>query len=169
MDMYPDKHGTHIRLLQVQPDYLEEIHRTFAEEVQRLETSGGQMIIPEWTVRSTAANYTFRDVRVTAHDLRSHVFQPGVLTALDVVLSLGEQGQLPAVKLTWYESIGLADPVQHYWVEQMGDAVANGGCGFVYETGPLAFRGFIGSHIHIPSDTRVMVSPEYALWFWICQ
>ena len=169
MDMYPDKNGTHIRLLQVQPDYLEEIHRTFAEEVQRLETSGGQMIIPEWTVRFPAANYTFRDVRVTAHDLRSHVFQPGVLTALDVVLSLGEQGQLPAVKLTWYESIGLADPVQHYWVEQMGDAVANGGCGFVYETGPLAFRGFIGSHIHIPSDTRVMVSPEYALWFWICQ
>ena len=91
-----------------------------------------------------------------------------VVTALDALLSLGEQGQLPVLKLTWYERIGTADPVQHYWVEQIGDSAAYGGCGFVYETGPQEFAGFRGTHIHIPSDLRVTVSPEYALWFWIC-
>lgn len=25
-----------------------------------------------------------------------------------------------------------------------------------------------GNHIHMPSDVRVTVSPEYALCFWIC-
>jgi hypothetical protein len=43
-----------------------------------------------------------------------------------------------------------------------------GGCGFVYETGPNSFAGFSGTHIHIPADVRVIISPEYALWFWIC-
>ena len=29
-------------------------------------------------------------------------------------------------------------------------------------------RVTLRSHIHIPSDIRGTVSPEYALWFWIC-
>jgi hypothetical protein len=41
-------------------------------------------------------------------------------------------------------------------------------CGFVYEAGPRSFSGFSGTHIHIPCDARPIVSPEYALWFWIC-
>ncbi len=168
MDMYPYKNQTHIRLLKARSESVEAIFHTFEEEVERLEKNGGQVIIPELTVRAPQANYVFRDVVVTPHNVRSDVLQPGVITALDALLSLGEQGQLPALKLTWYERIGTADLVQHYWVEQIGDAVAHGGCGFVYETGPREFSGFRGSHIHIPSDLRVTVSPEYALWFWIC-
>jgi hypothetical protein len=58
--------------------------------------------------------------------------------------------------------------VDTYYLEQIDEAEAYGSCGFVYETGPRDFSGFTGSHIHIPSDVRVTVSPEYALWFWIC-
>ena len=105
---------------------------------------------------------------MTAHDVRSDVLQPGVTTALDALVSLAEQGELSGLKLTWYERIGRADPVDSYWVEQVNDAVAYGGCGFVYETGPGAYPGFSGTHIHIPADVRITVSPEYALWFWIC-
>jgi hypothetical protein len=53
-------------------------------------------------------------------------------------------------------------------VEQINDSRSVGGCGFVYESGPEQFSGFSGTHIHIPSDARVIRSPEYALWFWIC-
>jgi hypothetical protein len=168
MDMYPYKNGTEIRLRPATPDYLVSIYDTFEEEVERLKANGGQVLIPRLTIRSPLADYHFQDVAVTAHGVRSDVLQPGVVTALDALLSLGEQGRLPALKLTWYERIASADPVQHYWVEQIGDAVAEGGCGFVYETGPRAFSGFTGSHIHIPADLRPTVSPEYALWFWIC-
>lgn len=44
----------------------------------------------------------------------------------------------------------------------------SGSCGFVYEIGLDEFSGFNGSHIHIPLDVRMIVSPEHALWFWIC-
>lgn len=168
MDMFPYKNGMSIRLLRPNAEYVEQIYRTFAEEVERLERNGGQVILPELAIRSPNANYVFRDVVVTPHNVRSDVFQPGVVTALDALLSLGEQGELPALKLTWYDRIGSADPVQHYFVEQIGDSVAYASCGFVYETGSTEFHGFIGSHIHIPSDLRATVSPEYALWFWIC-
>jgi len=168
MDMFPYKDGTRIRLYKERAENLERIHRTFEEEVARLERNGGQVIIPEVTIRSPRANYTFRDVVVTPHNVRSDALQPGVVTALDALLSLGEQAELPVLKLTWYDRIGSADPVQHYFVEQIGEAEAYGGCGFVYETGPQEFAGFRGTHIHIPSDLRVTVSPEYALWFWIC-
>jgi hypothetical protein len=168
MDHFPYKDGTTIRVFKARADQMEQIYQTFRHEVERLERNGGQVVVPEIIIRSPQANYTFRDVVVTPHNVRSDALQPGVVTALDALISLGEQGQIPALKLTWYENIGSANPVQHYFVEQIGDSVAYGSCGFVYETGPKSFGGFGGTHIHIPSDLRVTVSPEYALWFWIC-
>jgi hypothetical protein len=90
------------------------------------------------------------------------------VTGLDAILSLAEHGELSDLKLTWYGTIGTADPVQHYFVERIDSDEALGTCGYVYETGPTEYSGFRGTHIHIPSDLRVTVSPEYALWFWIC-
>ncbi len=29
-------------------------------------------------------------------------------------------------------------------------------------------KGFRGNHIHLPSDTRIINSPEYVLYYWIC-
>jgi hypothetical protein len=168
MDMFPYKNRTHVRLYRPGAENLDHIYRTFEREVARLDKNGGQVIIPEVTIRSPGANHTFRDVAVTPHTVRSDVLQPGVVTALDALLSLAEQGELPALKPTWYDRIGSADPVHHYFVERIGESEAYGGCGFVYETGPEDFKGFRGAHIHIPSDLRITVSPEYALWFWIC-
>jgi hypothetical protein len=168
MDMYPYKNDTQIRLYIEREQRLADIYRTFREEVARLARNDGRVIIPELMIQSPSGERTFRDVEATAHDVRSDVLQPGVVTALDALLSLAEQGELSGLKLTWYERIGAADPVDSYWVEQIDDAEAHGGCGFVYETGPRDFAGFSGSHIHIPPDVRVTVSPEYALWFWIC-
>jgi len=169
MDMYPYKDGTEIRLKRQSEEYIARICRTFGDEVLRRMQNGGEVILPEVVIQGPGGNVmTFTDVKVTAHNVRSDVLQPGIITALDILLSLGEQGKLSNTKLTWYESIGRADPVDSYWVEQIDEDIAYGGCGFVYETGPKEFSGFAGSHIHIPSDVRVIVSPEYALWFWIC-
>jgi len=168
MDMYPYKNNTRIALKREDDERLDAIHDTLREEVARLAQNGGRVILPSLAIRSPVTDWTFEDVVVTPHDVRSDVLQPGVVTALDALISLREQEQLPTLKLTWYERIGRADPVDSYWVEQVDDAEATGGCGLVYETGPSRFSGFSGSHIHIPADVRVTVSPEYALWFWIC-
>ena len=168
MDSYPYKNGTRFRLFPEREQRVEAIHLTFRDEVERLARNGGQIVIPDLVIDSPYGNWGFQDVVVTSHDIRTDVLQPGVVTALDALLSLAEQGELRNLKLTWYERIAGADPVDSYWLEQVDEAVAVGGCGFVYETGPRAFPGFRGSHIHIPADVRATVSPEYALWFWIC-
>jgi len=168
MDMYPYKYETEVQVYREREDHLANIYRTFEEEVARLAEHSGQIIIPELGIRAPGSNHVFQNVAVRPHDVRSDVLQPGVVTALDALISLAEEGRLSNLSLTWYERIARADPVDSYWVERMDEAQASGGCGFVYETGPRLFSGFSGSHIHIPSDVRVTVSPEYALWFWIC-
>ncbi|MBN1262310.1 MAG: hypothetical protein JXB35_16645 [Anaerolineae bacterium] len=168
MDMYPYKNRMWIQLIQGEEEWRARVHRTFRQEVARWNREGQRAIIPDFTIRTPIETWTFKDVEATAHNARSDVLQPGVATALDALISLTERGDLPGLGLTWYESIGAADPVDSYWVEELGASVASGGCGFVYETGPRGFVGFSGSHIHIPADVRVIRSPEYALWFWIC-
>jgi hypothetical protein len=170
MDMYPYKDGTTFRLSQRRADVLGRIYNSFREEVARLRMNQGKIIIPEVAITSTkfSEDLEFENVMVTPHNVRNDIFKPEVVTTLDILLSLLEQGELSQIKLTWYEQIGTADVVDSYWTEQINQAEAYNTCGFVYETGPLAFSSFRGSHIHIPSDVRVIVSPEYALWFWIC-
>jgi hypothetical protein len=99
--------------------------------------------------------------------LRSDVFQEGVITAIDTILSLGDMGKLP-YELKWYDSIGSAQIVRQYFVERIDKDRAYDRCGFVYESGPFKYRGFQGNHIHLPSDTRLINSPEYVEYFWIC-
>jgi hypothetical protein len=165
MDMFPYKNDMQFWLHRERGDRLTTIYDSFVREVDRLAQNAGKIIIPEVSIRSPKSNTLYRNVEVTAHDVRTDVLQPGVVTGLDAILSLAEQGELSELKITWYERIGSANPVDSYWLEQIDRAEAEGTCGFVYETGT---RGIGGNHIHLPSDVRVTVSPEYTLWFWIC-
>ena len=70
------------------------------------------------------ASHSFRRVAVTAHD----VLQPGVVTALDALISLTEEGSLSNLMLTWYERIAGADPMDSFWVERMDIERADGSC-----------------------------------------
>jgi hypothetical protein len=168
MDQYPYKRGTTLRIKREGADRMQELAQTFRDEVARLEAHGGQTIVPEVRIDSPRDNLRFTDVLVTPHDTRTDMLQPATLTGLDIILSLQDQGQLSDVRLTWYNRIGRADPVETYFVERINDAVASGKCGFVYEAGPTRYAGFRGNHVHIPSDVRVIVAPEYSRWFWIC-
>jgi len=87
----------------------------------------------------------------------------GVPTAVDVIASLGEQGQL-TYELVWEEYLGLA-VVKSFFLHAINNDAHSGRCGFVYEVGePTAQRG---NHIHLLPDLRVMHSPGYATFFWI--
>lgn len=165
MDMYPYKDNTTIHVHREQASTIQQIEITFAEEVRRKENNDGRVIIPKVIIRGHSFQATFEDVEVFPHDLRSDSLRSGVITAIDVIMSLGDRG-LITYELKWYEKIGSADPVLNYWVEGINDDIAYGSCGFVYETGSedTHYR----NHIHIPSDQRILVSPDYEEWFWIC-
>ncbi len=110
-DMYPYKNGAQLRVHKENDARLDAILESFRQEVDRLASHGGQVIIPDITIRSPDWTRVFQDVIVSAHDLRSDLLQPGAVTGLDALLSLGEDGELSRLKLTWYEGIGCADPV----------------------------------------------------------
>lgn len=167
MDHYPWKEGATLSMKQIPQGRINEIYSTFLEGVDRLQMNDGYVVIPEVSIIGRSFTETFTDVRVTAHDLRSDIFQDGVITGIDVILSLTDQGLITS-ELQWYESMGYADIVKSYWVESILNDTSVGTCGWVYDSGSLEFRGFLGNHIHIPSDTRVLNSPEYTQWFWIC-
>jgi hypothetical protein len=175
IDQYLVKDETFIRLYQERNSRLVTLFTEFRKEVERLEESDGIVIIPKVSIEGPGRVHDIvaENVTITAHNSRLDLFRPGTITALDILLSLGEQGILTQLGVAWYDTIFAADPVDHYFVEQIQageafDAQAYGSCGFVYEVGSRKLVGFSGAHIHIPTDARVLVSPEYALWFWIC-
>lgn len=166
-DHYPYKDRMYIRFYQTKKEAIDSIYQAYREEGSRKAESGGKVIISSVLIKGLTVDLKFYDVEVTAHDLRSDSFQPGVITAIDVVMSLADQGKL-SYDLKWYDSIGASGIVRSYWVERIDEDESFARCGFVYESGPVKYIGFRGNHIHIPSDSRVINSPEYLEMFWIC-
>lgn len=164
MDYYPYKDNMYIRVQHVTNEVRERIHKTFKEEVERKKD---KTVIPLVIIKGIKTDLQIENVEVAAHNLRNDYFQDGVITAMDVVLSLADQGLL-SYDLYWYDSIGTADIVRSFWVNRINQDESRGRCGFVYEAGSLQYFGFKGNHIHIPADLRVIMSPEYVEFFWIC-
>ena len=169
MDHYPYKDKMTIELEITEATVIAAIHEGWKKEVDRTNANGGQIIAPRITIRGPPNEDTleFSNVTVTAHNLRNDMFQDGVITAVDTIISLADQGKI-TYDLTWYESIGTTEVVQTYYVEQIDEWQAYGTCGFVYESGSEKYESFQGNHIHIPSDIRIINSPEYVLYYWIC-
>jgi hypothetical protein len=167
LDHYPWKDGATLIFQTFKPSHLERAYSYYREEAERKQANDGKIIVPRVIINGRKFQGEFLNVEVTPHNLRNDIFQEDTITALDVILSLGDQGKIE-YSLQWYESIGTAGVVKNYWVEKINDDEAHGRCGFVYESGDEDVRGFLGNHIHLPSDTRVLNSPEYVLYFWIC-
>jgi hypothetical protein len=166
-DHYPWKNGTTLAFFREDLDQLNEIYQTWADEITRRATNNGIIVIPEIMIRGFDFSVTFYDIVVTPHNLRNDVLQTDVITAIDVIMTLGDQGNI-TYDLMFYDSIGSADIVRSYWVESINNNTSFGGCGFVYEAGSQTFPFFSGNHIHLPSDVRIINSPEYVEFFWIC-
>lgn len=170
MDLYPYKDATQIIVRQRADEFMGRLYNSFASEVRRKSLNQERVVVPE--VRIGTVVYT--NVPVSAHDVRSDMLAPGTVTALDVLLSLADQGKIDRMKLTWYGSMDGADPVDSFFVEQIddGDGLFDGEASpetgeWVYETGVRDFAGYQGSQIHVPEDVRVLVSPEYMTWYWL--
>jgi len=178
VDHYPVKDGMDILFYLEDPERLTAIHNNFREEVNRRRENGNQVIIPIVTIRSPQVSLTFDEVVVTAHNVREDLFQPDVITVLDVLLSLGEQEKLTSLKLTWHDRAEDTDPIDNYFVdhivgEDFSPEIA-GSCIFTHQIGSKTLKDYLapntceGSHIHLTAGVEVIVSPEYVEWVWVC-
>ncbi len=124
--------------------------------------NAGKIIIPEVEIRYEGSRLTFDNVEVTPHNLRDDMLVDDTITAADVIMSLGDRGEI-SYQMLWYELIGSVE-IKNYYIECINRNCHSGRCGFVYEVGEI---GQSGNHIHVQADIRIMQSPEYALFFWI--
>ncbi len=178
MDTYPVKEGASIYVYLEDPARLAAIQASFREEVAARAANGGQVIVPVVTIKGPRSTVTFEDVAVTAHNSRPDIFQPGVITALDVLLSLGEQGKIAGLELTWHATIAGITNVNHYMIDwiSLPDVLGqkDSSCGYMDEAATEGLRGFLTPHshstteIHLSADAEVLVSPGYVEWQWLC-
>ena len=178
MDTYPIKEGAALYLYLEDPARLAAIEASFREEAARLRAHGGELIVPVVTIKGPRSTVTFNDVAVTSHDVRPDIFQPGAITALDVLLSLGEQGKIAGLELTWHATVGGVANVNHYMVDwiSLPDVLGEKDslCGYMDAAATEGLRGFLTPHshatteIHLPSDSELLVSPGFVEWQWLC-
>ena len=165
MDLYPCKERMEISIEPIDKARLDEIYASFAGEVARKAANHGQTIIPEVIIQGKTFEKTFTNVVVRPHNLRLDTFREGVVTALDVVLSLADQDQLTC-DLRWYDSIGAAQVVRSFYLKRIDADAGTEMSGFQYETGADKSFGK-ANRISMPSDWRVLVAPIYLQWDWV--
>ena len=178
IDQYPVKDRMSIVVYLEDSVRLEAIHAHFREEVARRASNDGMVAIPKITLRSSSDELVFKDITVTSHDVRPDVFQPGVVTMLDVLLSLGEQGLLTELDLEWRTEEAGISLVDGFFV--VGIAAGpfapevSGACVLTHQIGGATIADHLSphthtmSHMHLTADLEAIVSPEAIEWLWIC-
>ena len=167
MDFYPWKPGTTLLVTQVEQSHIDHIYSTFQEEVSNLAVNNGTVIVPVVTITGRTFSQEFYNITVSAHNLRNDTFQNGIITALDIIMSLGDLGDI-TYELNWYESFRGSFYVHSYFVEKINADETIGRCGFLYEVGDNDFKTPGPNYIFLASDERVLISPEYLRFFWDC-
>ncbi|USD39081.1 cytochrome c3 family protein [Ferrimonas sp. SCSIO 43195] len=155
------KNEMSIVLMPAQPGEMEVRKRKYRKEMDRLAANAGKVIVPEIVIDFKPPYYNsagelvqpgqravFKDIEVTPHNLRTDLYQPGVITELDAWLSLVEQR--PDLKINWsyWPRLSTNANVQGYVAtsisfngkDDLGNIINqtyknNGECGFVHHTG----------------------------------
>lgn len=172
---------------------LPEIKQEYLEEIERERAEGNT--IPLVRISVDPSDYRgnppgsgrgrvqreFRNVRVAAHDMRAagsatpyaKPFRPGVVTALDVLLSLRDQGMLDAVTSVHYSYFAQRYIDSRYVVALgfpgIGTMHASGRQGFVYVTengSAERLPNNADGKLHVTSDILVIHAPDFATWRW---
>jgi hypothetical protein len=178
----------------VEGENLNEIKAEYLEEINR-ETTSGHMI-PSVRIAINPTQYQgnppgsgritvsrqFSNVAITAHNVRSvgysspysKPFQPGVVTSLDIPLSLMDQGQLNLVTGVFYTHFA-SHYIESYYVvalgfPSVGTAHSSGRQGIVYVTENGTFNQLpnnADNKLHMTSDINVIHAPDFTYWRWI--
>lgn len=207
--IYADKSGNKNSVSALRERYIAEIDTLEAHDGQAIinvveigATPGGytaEQGLPDKNLESPAEaerfdiSKKFYDVPIVAHNLRANVegsdpqiwkpFQPGVLTTIDIILSLADAGLADSVEVQYFDRIKKS-LVEGYFFQSItfdGNTThASGNNGFVYRTHLLAeenmdlYTGFNSGNLnngagsmHHPQDLYVMHDHDYCFIRWM--
>jgi hypothetical protein len=158
MDHYPWKSGAHIIMYHENESYIRAAFSLFTEEVSRYAYNNNSIIIPRVSIAGHSFSLQIYNLTVTPHNKRNDIFKSGVITALDVIMTLGDLGNI-TYELTWIDNLG-SSYVHSYFVSKINNDETTGRCGFLYIVS--------GSFIFLSADERILTSPESVDFFWGC-
>jgi len=159
MDHYPWKHGAQIILYHETESYINIAFSLFTEEVSRYTFNNNSIIIPIVNIAGHSFNVIFYNLTVIPYSLRSETFKNGVITAMDVIMTLGDLGFI-TYELKYVGRMGSSSYVHSYFVDKINSDEATGRCGFVYDVSK--------SFIFLSADERILTSPESVNFYWGC-
>ncbi len=177
----------------VDGENLEEVKTEYREEILREKSYGP--LIPLVKIEINPSSYKgnppeshritvsreFRNVQVTSHNWRGtdtpslypKPFQTGVVTSLDILLSLQDQGKLDVVTSVFYTYFAQKYIFSYYVVglgfPGVGLAHASGRQGFIYITENGSFNRLpnqADSKLHMTCDIHVIHAPDFSYWRW---
>lgn len=159
MDHYPWKPGTRIVMYHESESYMSATFSLFTDEVSRYAFYNNSIIIPRVNVSGYSFSEEFNNITVTPHNLRNETFRNDVITAMDVIMTLGDLG-LITYELTYHVSFRSASYVHSYFVSKINTDEAVGRCGYLYDVSE--------SFIWLSADERIITSPESIDFYWGC-
>jgi hypothetical protein len=96
MDHFPVKDDMTINVFQLSKEEIDTKYQKFREEIERKDSNNGSVIIPKMVITGNSLNnrHEFFNVTVSPHNLRNNVFVNGTIIAIDIIMSLGDQGKI---------------------------------------------------------------------------
>jgi len=159
MDHYPWKPGAVIAIYHESESYIDSVYSRFEEEVARFAYNSNSIIIPVVTIDGDTFFEEFYNVTIVPFNMRNDTFKNDVITALDVIMTLGELKYINYT-LAWIQSFRNARFVHSYFVRSINNDATSGRCGFLHVVS--------GSFDWLSADERILTSPESVLWYYDC-
>lgn len=109
-------------------------------EMARLAQFDGKVVVPQLMVnKGSGAPIVIQNLEVTAHDMRPDIFQPGVITKMDVFLSAYDQGW--DVKFNYWPTLSTGAKVEHFALFSFDGLDSTVGRGWSTVYGEMATNG----------------------------
>ena len=159
MDHYPWKLRAQVFLYLETESYIDTVFSHFSEEVSRYNDNNNSIIIPSVSIVGQSFSLYFINLTVVPYNLRSDTFQEGVVTAMDVIFTLGNLGNI-TYELRYVVRMGTSSYVHSYFVQKINNDEASGRCGWLYDVS--------NSFIFLSADERILTSPRSVNFYWGC-
>ncbi|MBW3140554.1 hypothetical protein KUV56_13720 [Ferrimonas balearica] len=132
--------GMAVRFQPFSPEMTERRKWVQDREMARLEQFGGKVVVPQLMInKGTGAPIVITNLEVKPHNMRPDIFQPGVITKMDVFLSARDLGW--DVKFNYWPILSTGAKVEHFALFSFDGLDSTVGRGWSTVYGEMATNG----------------------------
>jgi len=167
MDQFWLKPGMKIRFQSFSPEMTQRRHWVQDREMSRLTQNSGKVIVPTFSVNTPPpmTPTVIKELEVTAHNMRPDIFQPGVITGMDIFLSAADAGL--DIKFNYWPSLSTGAEVGSFALFRAQGISSEVGRGWSTMYGEHATQSDFSRHSVCDfSSQGIIVDPEHCRRDW---